>query len=157
ERYQGMARRAALRMVFNEDVAQDLTQQALFRAYLALEQLREDAHFRRWLYGIVLNVCRPYLRHQKFVQFPLEGLAEGHVAGLDRVVDPEQMVEEAGVGRRVLEAIHDLTAENKLTVLLFYYDQLSLQEVAESLGISVVAVKGRLHKVRQRLRKNLSM
>src|SRR5258708_8864881 len=152
-----MAKRAAVRMVFHEEIAQELTQEALLRAYLALEQLRDDSSFRNWLYGIVLNVCRAYLRDQKIALLPLEGLADGQIVDPGIVSDPEQMVEEAEVRRRVLEAIQDLSSENKLTVLLFYYEQLSLREIAESLGISVVAVKGRLHKARGRLRQELSV
>jgi RNA polymerase sigma factor (sigma-70 family) len=156
ERYQGMAKRAAMRMVFHEDIAQELAQEAILRAYLALDNLRDDSSFKNWLYGIVLNVCRAYLRDRKVGLFPIEALADSLIADSNTTADPEQIVEENEVRRRVLAAVHDLSSENKLAVLLFYYEQLSLQEIANGLGISVVAVKGRLHKARRRLRTELS-
>jgi RNA polymerase sigma factor (sigma-70 family) len=160
ERYQLMAKRAAMRMVAHEDIAQELAQEAMLRAYLALSKLRDDQNFRNWLYGIVLNVCRAYLRDHKTAFFTIDGLADNLITE-DSILDsaennPEKIVEEKEVQRRVLETIHDLSTKNKWAVMMFYYDQLSLQEIAESLGISVVAVKGRLHKARQHLRIELS-
>src|SRR5262249_24214544 len=126
ERYQLMAMRAAMRMVLREEIAQELTQGALLRAYLALKNLRDASTFKSWLYGIVLNVCRAYLRDQKMDLISFEGLADRKNIDSNTGADPEQMVAEVEVRRRVLEAIQDLSPENKLTVLLFYYNQLSL-------------------------------
>jgi RNA polymerase sigma factor (sigma-70 family) len=151
ERYQPMAKRAAMRMVTQEDMAQELAQEAMLRAYLSLGSLRDANSFRNWLYGIVLNVCRAYLRDQKsdFLGFDADAFPT-------IVIDPERSLEESDLNRRVSEAIHDLSPRNKMAVLLFYYDQLSLQEIAETLKVSVVAVKGRLHKARQQLKIALS-
>ncbi|MBD0363622.1 MAG: hypothetical protein ICV55_12760, partial [Coleofasciculus sp. C3-bin4] len=49
-------------MVANEDVAQDLVQEAMLQAYLCLDRLQDDKRFQNWLYGIVLNVCRSHIR-----------------------------------------------------------------------------------------------
>src|SRR5947209_2591819 len=65
ERHQARAMRAALCMVRNEDVAQELVQEAMLQAYLSLDRLREDDRFGSWLHGIVLNVCRHYLRDRE--------------------------------------------------------------------------------------------
>jgi RNA polymerase sigma factor (sigma-70 family) len=65
ERYQAMAFRVALRMVMVEEVAQDLVQESLLQAYLSLDDLHKEESFRSWLYGIVLNVSKGYLREEK--------------------------------------------------------------------------------------------
>ena len=65
ERYQPMARRIAIGMVGNENIARELVQEALLQAYLSLNRLRDDERFKSWLYGIVLNVCRSHIRNQK--------------------------------------------------------------------------------------------
>lgn len=62
QRYQVIARRFALRFIRNEDGAQDLAQEAILQAYLSLDNLHDPARFKRWLCGIVLNVCRSHLR-----------------------------------------------------------------------------------------------
>lgn len=69
ERYQLLVKRIAIGMVANDDIAQDLVQEAMLQAYLSLNHLQEDGRFKNWLYGIVLNVCRSYIRDQKAVFF----------------------------------------------------------------------------------------
>jgi DNA-directed RNA polymerase specialized sigma24 family protein len=65
ERYQAMAQIITLRLVGNIDIAREMAQEAMLQAYLSLDHLRDDARFKGWFYGIVLNVCRSYLREQK--------------------------------------------------------------------------------------------
>ena len=75
ERHQQMAKRIAMGMVPNEDIARELVQEAMLQAYLSLDHLRDDGRFKSWLYGITLNVCRSHIRDQKTVLFSLEALA----------------------------------------------------------------------------------
>jgi RNA polymerase sigma factor (sigma-70 family) len=159
ERYQPMAQRVALGMVAHEDIARELVQEAILQAYLSLDRLRDTARFKSWLYGIVLNVCRSYIREQKTNPFSLEALMGGMRCdtfyGLDAALDPEEVAEEHELHRIVLHAVHTLSEKERAATLLFYYEQLSLQEIAAILGISVVAVKGRLHKSRKQLKELL--
>lgn len=54
-RYQTMVQRIAVRMVGNEDLAQELVQDAMLQAYLSLVKLQDPKRFKNWLYGIVLK------------------------------------------------------------------------------------------------------
>ncbi len=159
-RYHALVRRVATRMVADSELAQDLTQEALLQAYLSLDQLRDETRFVSWLYGITLNVCRSYLRDQKTMYFTHAALTGGLVvdalefAGVE--LDPAQAAEERELHRVVLEAVNTLSPENRAAALLFYYQELSVQEVAAILDISVTAVKGRLHKARKQLRATLA-
>ena len=159
ERYQDMAYHIALGMVASEDIAQELAQEAVLQAYLSLNHLRDEAAFKSWLYGIVLNVCRSYIRDQKTVFFSLEDLAGGlqfsAIPFSGPVPDLREVVEERELYRLVLDAVNALAPRSRAAVLMFYYDQLSLREIAATLGVSVVAVKGRLHKARRQLREQL--
>ena len=64
-------------MLGHEEIAQDLTQEALLQAYLSLANLRDPSRFSSWLYGITLNVCRSYLRNQKVDYLSTAALAGG--------------------------------------------------------------------------------
>ncbi|AFZ28700.1 RNA polymerase, sigma-24 subunit, ECF subfamily [Gloeocapsa sp. PCC 7428] len=66
------------------------------------------------------------------------------------------MAEHEELHTALLEAVDTLSPKNRSAILLFYYQQFSLQEVANRLNISVSAVKGRLHKSRHQLRNQLS-
>ncbi len=160
ERYQHMAERIAQRMVGNAYIAQELAQEAVLQAYLSLDRLRNDGRFASWLYGITLNVCRNYLRSQKIDVSSLEALTGGIFIDpsllSEGVIDPLTIAEEHEVAQVVLHAVYALSPAEREATLLFYYAQFRLSEIASILGISVVAVKGRLHKARKQLKEDLS-
>lgn len=159
-RYQPMAKRLATRVIGNEDLAQELVQDAMLQAYLSLEKLNDPTRFRSWLYGIVLNICRNDLRRRKVICFSLEKMVGNLVneplpiAGSSP--DPQLVAEQEELRTALLEAVNTLSPKNRSAILLFYHEQFSLQEVANRLNISVSAVKGRLHKSRHQLRERLS-
>lgn len=158
-RYQPMAQRIAKRMIGNEDLAQELVQDAMLQAYLSLEKLHDPKRFKSWLYGIVLNICRNNLRRRKVILFSLEAMV-GDLATEPLPIDessrdPQQVAEHKELRTALLEAIDTLSHNNRQATLLFYHEQLSLQEVAVRLNISVSAAKGRLHKARHQLRERL--
>jgi RNA polymerase sigma factor (sigma-70 family) len=159
ERYQPMVKRIAVSMVRHEALAQELSQEAMLQAYLSLEHLREIGQFKSWLYGITLNVCKSYLRTQKFEFFSFEELMGGiRIKGplmLDAAPTPERVAEALDLHRLILEAVESLSPRNRSATLLFYYEQFTIGEIATLLGVSTVAVKGRLHKSRQQLKGKL--
>lgn len=160
ERYEGMAQRVARRMVRHEDIARELVQEALLEAYLCLHALRQDASFSSWLYGIVLNVCRSYLRRQKVTVLSWEALVGGlrfeALPFSATAPDPQKIAEQRELHQLVSAAVNALSPANRAATLLFYYEQLSVREVATALAISQGAVKGRLYKARKQLRAQLS-
>lgn len=159
ERYQPMTERIALRMVVNPAIAQELAQEAMLEAYLSLDHLRDDTRFASWLYGITLNVCRDYLRAQKMNFCSLEALAGGMfidpaLLAAD-ALDPLAIAEERELSHTILQSVYALSPAEREATLLFYYAQFRLHEIAAMLGISLVAVKGRLHKARKQLKTRL--
>ena len=156
ERYQAMAQILTVRLVGDVDIAREMAQEAMLQAYLSLEHLRDDSRFKSWFYGIVLNVCRSNLREQKrsilSLEWMLTGLnsSENHL--LYALPDPQELLEEHELQQLVQEAMNLLSPKNRTVTYLFYYEQLSLQEIADELCISVVAVKSRLHQARKELR-----
>lgn len=159
ERHQWVAVHVALGMTADENISRELAQEAMLHAYLSLAHLRDDAKFGSWLYGIVLNVCRSYLRDQKRAVWSLDGEAGGlrfdAISFQDAGSDPHDAVEEHELHNLVFDAVNALSPENRDAAHLFYYEQKSLEEIAEDLGISVAAVKSRLHRTRKRLKERL--
>jgi RNA polymerase sigma factor (sigma-70 family) len=111
ERYQGMMNRIAMRVLGSSEAAQDMVQEAMFQAYLCLKDLRDEASFRSWLYGIVLNVCKSYIRDQgrgfRFNEALNDDQPEGvwNTGGASQ--DPQQIFLERELHRRVLSAIQE--------------------------------------------------
>ena len=159
QRYQLMARRFAMRLVAKEDGVKDLAQEAMLQAYLSLDRLRDPSRFKSWLCGIVLNVCRSHLRDREINFFSLETMMGGRqlyaVPLFNVPLAPEKIAEDRELHRTVLDIINMLPSRDRDATLLFYYAQLSLQEIATLQGISLGAVKVRLHRARQRLKEKL--
>jgi len=159
ERHVQMVRQIARGMIANEEIARELAQEALLQAYLSLDRLRDASRFKSWLYGITLNVCRTYIRERKIDPYSLDAIMGGMSHDISclsfEAVDPEEIAEEHELHRMVLDAVQSLSPKERVATLLFYYEQLSIQEIATILGISIVAVKGRLFKSRKQLRERL--
>jgi RNA polymerase sigma factor (sigma-70 family) len=160
ERYQQMVKRVVWQMTANEDLAKELAQESILQAYLSLNNLRDTDRFQSWLYGITLNVCRNYFRSQKVDYLSFESLTGGlRYQGLFPVeenVDPQEIVEIQEIHELVLRAVDSLSSKNREITLLFYYEDLSVREISALSGISISAIKSRLHQSRKQLKEKLS-
>jgi RNA polymerase sigma factor (sigma-70 family) len=144
-------------MMGDDPISHDLTQEALLQAFLSLDSLKSDTSFRSWLYGITLNVCHTYLRSLRFDIYSLEVMLGGiHHNPADYGPTPEEIVERLELRGVVMDAVQALSSANRQAVLLVYYEDFNLREAAQLLGISVTALKGRLHRSRRQLQANLA-
>jgi RNA polymerase sigma-70 factor (ECF subfamily) len=137
-------------MIGERAAAEDVTQET----FLALLEFpgRFDAGvgtFRTFLYAIARNVCRKRLKKMR----PEEDLDfDGEWLGADSFDRVAGLEEE----KAVREAVAALPALQREVVFLFEYEDLSLSETAIAAGADVNTVKARLHRARQRLKKDLS-
>ena len=158
-RHQPIALSLAIRIVGDRERGLELTQEAVLHAYLSLDRLRKPDSFRAWLCGIVVNLCKSHLRRPRVETLSLELLSGGRsfdsLPFPDSAPQPHQAAETRETHHLVLAAIAQLSPPNRDAVLLYYFEQLSVREVAALLQISVPAVKGRLHKSRRKLRDQL--
>lgn len=159
KRHRSLAFGIAQKMVGRVDIAQDLVQEAFLQAYLSIDRLRDDDRFKSWLCGIVLNVCRSHIRYQKINFLSFEEIMGGMKVNADifgaTSPSPIKVAQEQELYNLVLEAVNSLSPKNRTTVLLFYFEQLTIYEISALLNSSVTAVKGRLHKARKQLKEKL--
>ena len=149
-RHQRTATALAARVLGSEDLARDAVQEAVVAAMTGLDRLRSADRFGAWFCGIALNVSRRWLRQLR---------SERPDAGPDRAHDgagPDELAELADLGARVRAAVAGLADGQRDAVLLFYLQGLSHREVAAELGVSVGAVKSRLHQARAALAPRLA-
>ncbi len=141
----------ALQSLADTREAEDVTQEAFLRAWLALPRFRHQARFRTWLYRIVTNLCYTHLPR---LRRNLEALAEDELADVpsepfDNPLANLQVEER----RACLHAqIDRLPESQRLIVLLRYREELSYEEIADALDIPLGTVKIGLFRARQRLR-----
>lgn len=156
ERHRPLVVALCRRVLGSVELAEDAVQEACLAAFLNLDRLRQPASFGPWLGGIGLNACRRLLRQPFEEPFSEVTLSGGRsVPEASRDPGPEEMGCAADTAARVRRAIVELPAGQRSAVVGFYLSGLTHHETADALGISVPAVKTRLHKARASLRRRL--
>jgi len=151
----------ALSLLHNEADAEDATQEAFLKAFRNLASFRGESKFSTWLISIVLNEARSRLRSRKTVK--VESLDEppedqGHFTPAllrDWREIPSEALERGEVRYLLQQAITELPLIYREIFVLRDVEELSVNESAEALGITVAAVKVRLHRARIMLQKKL--
>ena len=147
------------RYVRDADAAVEVVQETFVAAWRALGRFDERRPFPVWLRAIALNKCRDRGRRQ-LVRRLAFGDKDAESPEAQRQADPapdgEAVLMAAQRRAAVSAAISRLPAKLKEPLLLTYFDDLSQQEAADLLGISVKAVETRIYRARQRLADELS-
>jgi RNA polymerase sigma-70 factor, ECF subfamily len=147
ERHQGLLFRQAYALVNDSDAAADLVQDAFVRAYRDLRRCRDPERFRAWVFTIVRNGCRDYLKNIRRRSVPWET----HGADLPSADDPHRDAENAEFRRLVGEALATLPEAQREAFLLRHVEDLSYEEMSETLGTGVSALKMRVMRAREAL------
>lgn len=155
-RHRPLAVGVCARFLGDGDLAMDVVNEAVVVALVDLPRLSDPERFGSWLCGIALNLARQRLRRRGRVsETSLDGLAAADVWA-DHSSDPAELAATADLRHRVRVAIDGLATGQQEAVLLFYLQELSYREVAAELGISINAVKARLHQARAALEPRLA-
>lgn len=134
----------AHRILRDRELAGDVTQHALVRVWQELPRLREPGHFDAWSYRLIVNACYDELRRRRREQ-PTLSLIDTDAAMPDgqlTVADRDQL--ERGFRR--------LSPEHRAVVILAYYLDYAMPEIASALAIPLGTVRSRLHYARRALR-----
>jgi RNA polymerase sigma-70 factor (ECF subfamily) len=151
----------ALSLLHNEADAEEAAQEAFLKAFRNLANFRGDSKFSTWLISITLNEARSRLRSAKTMK--MESLDEapdvpGHVSPAllrDWREIPSEALERKEVRSLLQQAITDLPLIYREVFMLRDVEELSVNQSAEALGITVSSVKVRLHRARIMLQKKL--
>jgi RNA polymerase sigma factor (sigma-70 family) len=141
ERYQGMVYGICLRMTADSFEAEDLAHDAFIDAFLKIGQLEEIERFPGWLRTLTLNVCRMWLRTKKGAW--AEGIEELATASKG---------DEAALSGRLIRGLGRLRPEQRMMLVLHYWEGVSYEEAAEFLDVPIGTVMSRLHRSRQALK-----
>lgn len=150
-RYQSPIHGLMSRMCRNPEDANDLTQEAFVMAYEKLEKFKVGARFFPWLYTLSLNIARDHLRRQGYVEIPASALHDGFMENIHDETSNDTLIEKMD-SERLVAAMDTLGLETREVLILRYQEGLSLQDIADSLKISVSAVKMRISRGLERLR-----
>ncbi|HEX2676566.1 MAG TPA: sigma-70 family RNA polymerase sigma factor [Polyangiales bacterium] len=154
ERHAPAVYRFGLKMCGNPHDAQDVVQETLLAAARSLQDFRGDASFTTWLYTVARNACSRRARSSKFAPAALEPLRDDDSLPSHELA-PDEALERSTLARTLDEALASLSASEREILVLRDIEGLSASETSEVLGLSVAAVKSRLHRARAALRERL--
>lgn len=155
-RYQRKIYFLAYRMVKGHDAADDIAQETFINAYFAIKSFKVGYSFFTWLYRICMNLSINYLKRQKFV-IP-ESQFEEEASPLEREAaktDPSDDYASKEIKAKIEKALDSLPPKFKAVLVLRLYEDLSYEEIAKTLKISVGTVMSRLFRARERMQEML--
>lgn len=140
----------ALKYMKQEELAADVVQEAYIKAFSSLEQLQDAEKFTGWLSRIVATKALDELRKKKMILFSQlqtdnEEISMEELLADERIdTQPELALDQEETCRLVQEIIDTLSDEQRICVMMFYIEHLSVKNIAQMLGVSENTVKSRL-------------
>ncbi len=150
EAYQRPVFNLTYRMLGNAEEAEDAAQEAFLRAYSRLHQYNPEHKFSTWLFSIANHHCIDRLRKRRVAVVPLDDAPLIFTLQSETPRPDEQLL--AQERSQELQALLDqLAPEYRTPLILRYWHEYSYQEIADTMEISLAAVKSRLFRARQKL------
>ena len=160
EKYQKQVHALAWRKIGDFHIAEEITQDTFLKVHQKLATLKNPNQFSGWLYVIATNQCRAWLRKKRVETESLEDTETEWVdeAAYSRYVAEEQAKATTETQREVVQKLLAKLKESERTVMtLHYFGEMTVEEISRFLGVSTSAIKLRLHRARQRLKKEEPM
>ena len=160
KKYQKPVHALAWRKIGDFHIAEDITQDTFLKAYQRLSTLKEPQRFASWLYVIAANHCSTWLRKKRLWTQSLENTSSAQLekATYSGYVIAENEQTTAEAQREVVKKLLAKLQESDRTVITLYYlGGMTHEEISEFLGVSVAAIKNRLYRARNRLKREEPM
>lgn len=134
-------------LTHSRELAEELTGDILSKTYEKLDSFKGNSSFSSWLYSITYNYCIDWLREKKKLHYPEWNSSND----LPEIID-ESYDEDGDISYEKLMSLLDrLHTEEKALIMMRYFDEMPLQQIAEALRVSESAAKMRLKRAKARL------
>ena len=142
------------KLLQNENVAADMTQETFIKAFEQLGKLVEEEKFKSWICQIANHMSLNYIKRSKIIEF-------GNIDSDDTALNipdetsktPEEIMVDKDVAQILLQAVEKLPYDQRLCVFMYYYQNMSVKEIAEQMGCSENTIRGKLRYANSNLRK----
>jgi RNA polymerase sigma-70 factor (ECF subfamily) len=160
--YQDMVFATAVRLLGSVAEAEDIAQTVFLRAFQRFAAISTSATAAGWLKTVTTNLCLNHLsryraRWQFFSELDRAGEDEGYEAGLPSVASGAGALEDADRHAQLERALRGLPDHQRVPLVLFHFEDMTYQEIASTLGVSLGKIKTDIHRGRESLKKELSI
>lgn len=150
ERYKDLVYTLAIRMMKHREEAEEVAQDTFIKVYKSLDKFKGDSKFSTWIYRVAYNTCLDRLKKNKRYEgtVTIDEYTEHQVKTLDNALD---MLEAQERKVAIKKCIDTLPSDDSFLLTLYYYEELSLEEIAKVIGIKPNNVKIKLFRSRKKL------
>ena len=142
-------------LIKNEDDAKDTMQNTYITAFLKLQSLNDASKFTVWIKKIAVNKCKDFLKAKRDIQLDdeiLENISEN-----DELIVPSEYIMGNENRKIILEIMKNTLSEVQYqTVVMYYFDEMSVSEIAEIIGCHEGTVMSRLNLARAKMKKAIT-
>ena len=149
-------------MIRDEDAVLDIVQDSYIKAFAHLGQFEGDDRFPAWVRQIAANTARDWLRKKRPALFTEMDPADASEMSFEEQIPdertetlPEAMMDQEETKRLIREIIDELPEDQRAVIGMYYYEELSVKEIAQTMGTSESAVKSRLLYGRRKIEKQV--
>jgi len=149
-RYKDLVFTLALRMVKNREEAEEVSQDTFIKVYNSLNRFKGDSKFSTWIYRVAYNTCLDRLKKNNRQEYTvaIDEYTEHQVKTLENALDALEEQEKQLAIKKCLEM---LPSEDSFILTLYYFEELSLDEISKITGLKPNNVKVKLFRSRKKL------
>lgn len=150
DEYKSMVFSLVYKMTNNKEEAEEISQDTFIKAYKNLKKFKGDSKFSTWLYRIAYRTCLDSIKKYKKDNnsVTINDISYNQIKSVDNIFIEIERKERAII---MNDCLGKLPEEERSIIWMFYYDELSLNEIIEITNLSKANVKVKLHRARKRL------
>lgn len=150
EQFERPIYRYCYRLLGDAAAAEDATQEVFLRAFSKLESYDETRRFSTWLYAIASNYCRDQIKKRRLRVVSWDETLHGQTIPSPESL-PETLLMQAELTGQLAAMLHHLPSEHRTAIILKYWHKMSYSDIADTLDLTVSAVKSKLFRARRML------
>lgn len=150
DRYKDLVFTLALRMLKHREEAEEVAQDAFIKVYKSLAKFKGDSKFSTWIYKVTYNTCLDRIKKNKkhYNDVTIDAYTENKLETVDNALEGLIKTEKTQL---IKHCINKLPNESAYLLTLFYFEELSLEEISEIVDISANTIKVKLYRARKKL------
>lgn len=156
DQYKDLVFSLSLKMLKNREEAEEAAQDTFVKVFKSLNNFKGDSKFSTWIYKVAYNTCLDQLKKNKRVQdtILIDDFSEKQIENLENVLDA---IDERDRNKMIQDCIHLLPSEEAFLLILFYFEEQSLEEISKIIDCTANNVKVKLYRSRKKIASILKM
>ena len=150
DRYKDLVFTLAIRMLKNREEAEEVSQDTFIKIYKALSKFKGDSKLSTWVYKVTYNTCLDRIKknNRRYNEVPIDSYTENKIKTLDNALDAMEAKEQQ---QTIQNCLQELSSKDSFLLTLFYFEELSLEEISKVVTMEANTVKVNIHRARKRL------